>query len=773
MVTNKERDYMYEMYVLDPRARVNVGIRRRLAPLMDNEIDKIKLMNSLLLSMPGSPSLYYGDEIGMGDNIFLGDRNGVRTPMQWSSDRNGGFSRADPQCLYLPLIMDPIYGFGSVNVEAQQREQGSLLNWMQRVLALRKNHHAFGRGELVFLHPRNRKILAYIRLYQDDIILCVANLSRAAQAVELDLSVYKGSVPVELMGRASFPPIGELPYILTLPGHNYYWFRLASGEDAPAWHDEHLLPEELPTLVLFDGWNSFFNDRVLPSRVAIAEKVRHQLEAEVLPHFIATQHWFGDKGNVLQRVVINNYAEWERDGNKWLISLCRVERDLSEYSLCFLPLALAWENGEEKQLRALLPATAAKVRQQAEIGIMAYAFADVSFCLALVEAIGSREVLSCAIGGNIRFSPTDAFISPRNVAAKQSVKSLGIQGTNTTVVISEQYFLKGYRQLEIGRNAEFEIGRFLSDVVKFPNIAPMFGIVEYERSDGEKMSLALLQGYVGNQGDFWNYTLDYLARFLEKCRTAAEQPKPAGQAHVGYLVLLRTLGQRTGELHNALGKVTSNPAFDPEPVTDADLSNWMQHGQAEAHRTLELLKNRAAALPVSVLELAEALLAQHTALTERLQINSSGQFKTVKTRCHGDYHLGQVLLTQNDFVITDFKGDAACEFAERHRKHSPLRDVADMLRSLSYAAHTALAHASAEQPKDREKFEPLTRDWEAEASRVFLEAYTEAVGTSVLTTDAPLLDLFILEKALYDVRNELVERPDWVVIPLRCILSRL
>lgn len=773
MVTDKERDYMYEMYVLDPRARVNVGIRRRLAPLMDNEIDKIKLMNSLLLSMPGSPSLYYGDEIGMGDNIFLGDRNGVRTPMQWSPDRNAGFSRADPQCLYLPLIMDPIYGFGSVNVEAQQREQGSLLNWMQRVLALRKNHHAFGRGQLVFLHPRNRKILAYFRLYQDDIILCVANLSRAAQAFELDLSAYKGRVPVELMGRASFPPIGELPYILTLPGHNYYWFRLANGDEVPAWHDEHPLPVELPTLVLFDGWNSFFNDRVIPSRVAIAEKVRNQLEETILPNYIATQHWSCDKGNVLRRVVINDYAEWESEGKKWLMTLCRVEGDLSESYFCFLPLTLAWENGDAKQLHAMLPATAAKVRQQAEIGILAYAFADVSFCLALVQAIGSRVVLPCAIGGSIRFSPTDAFISLHNVATNQSIRALGIHGTNTTVVVAEQYFLKGYRQLEMGLNAEFEIGRFLSDVVKFPNIAPVFGIVEYEGSDGEKMSLAILQGYVGNQGDFWNYTLNYLGRFLEKYHTAVEQPKPAGQAHVAYLVLLRTLGQRTGELHKALGKVTSNPAFDPEPVTDADLSNWMQHGQAEAHRTLELLKSREAALPLSVLELAETLLAHRTGLTERLQINSFGQFKTVKARCHGDYHLGQVLLTQNDFVITDFKGDASCEFAERHRKHSPLRDVADMLRSFSYAAHTALAHACAEQPKDMEKFEPFIRDWEAEASRVFLEAYTEVVGSSVLTTDAPLLDLFILEKALYDVRNELVERPDWVVIPLRCILSRL
>lgn len=768
---------MYQMYVVDPRARVNVGIRRRLAPLMDNEIDKIKLMNSLLLSMPGSPSLYYGDEIGMGDNFFLGDRNGVRTPMQWSPDRNAGFSRADPQRLYLPPIMDPVYGFGSVNVEAQQRERGSLLNWMQRVLALRKNHQAFGRGELVFLHPRNRKILAYFRLYQDDIILCVANLSRAAQAVELDLSAYKGRVPVELMGRASFPPIGELPYLLTLPGHNHYWFRLASGEEAPVWHDEHLLPEELPTLVLFDGWNSFFNDRVIPSRIAIAEKVRHQLEEEVLPHFVATQHWSGAKYDVLRRVVINDYAEWGSDGKKWLIALCSVEGDLGVPYSCFLPLALAWENGDEKHLRAMLPTTVAKVRQQAQIGILADAFADEWFCQALAEAIRSRETLTCATG-TIRFSPTDAFVSLSKASATLSIRSLGLQGSNTTVVLAEQYFLKGYRHLEIGIHPEFEMGRFLTEVVKFPNIAPVFGLVEYEDSEGRKMTLALLQGYVRNQGDCWNYTLDYLGRFLEECRTAGEPPKPAEQAHAAYLVLIRTLGQRTGELHNALGKITGDSAFDPEPVNDSDLSNWIQHGQAEAQRTLNLLKSRELELAVSVVELAQTLLARRNALAERLQacISGSGQLKLVKTRYHGNYHLGHVLLAHNDFVITDFKGDPTCTFVERHHKHSSLRDVADMLRSFSYAAHTALAHASAEQPKNMSKFEPFVREWEAEVSRVFLAAYMETVGNSLVAPDAPLrdlLDLFILEKALYDVRNALDKRPDWVVIPLRCILSRL
>jgi maltose alpha-D-glucosyltransferase/alpha-amylase len=777
MVTNKERDYMYQMYVGDPRARVNVGIRRRLAPLMDNEIDKIKLMNSLLLSMPGSPIIYYGDEIGMGDNFFLGDRNGVRTPMQWSPDRNAGFSRADPQRLYLPPIMDPVYGYASVNVEAQQRERASLLNWMKRVLALRKNHQAFGRGKLVFLHPGNRKILAYYRLYEDDIILCVANLSRAAQAVELDLSAYKGCVPVELMGRSAFPPIGELPYLLTLPGHNYYWFRLASGDEVPAWHEEHLLPEELPTLVLFDGWLSFFRERVVSWRMTMAETVRSQLEEDALPRFIAVQRWYGGKGEIVRQVIITDYAEWVSADYKWLVTLSRIEGAACEPITCFLPLALAWENGDEERLHAMSPTTVAKVRQQAQVGIMSDAFADGVFCRAMVQAIGAGQTLSCQ-QGVIRFSSTNAFGAHTKVDfANLPVRPPGTQGSNTAVVLGDQLFLKGYRHLQIGTHPEFEIGRFLTEVAHFPNTAPVFGIVEYQGNDGNNMTLALLQGYVRNQGDGWEYTLDYLARFLEESRTAAEPIELATKPHSAYLVLIGTLGQRTGELHNALGKVTGDNAFDPEPVTETDFADWVLHVQTEALATLELLEHRKSELAETILEPVKSLLAQRNALVKRINACISEPVIAVKTRYHGDFHLGQVLLTQNDFVITDFEGEPSRPFAERRHKHSPLRDVAGMLRSFNYAAHTALAHAVAEQTKDLPKFEPLLHDWEAEVKQVFLTAYKEAISCSgPISSDAAfydLLDLFLLEKALYEVRYELNNRPDWVVIPIEGILSLL
>jgi maltose alpha-D-glucosyltransferase/alpha-amylase len=229
MVTDEERDYMYSEYVKDPRMRANIGIRRRLAPLLDNDRNQLELFTALLLSLPGSPVLYYGDEIGMGDNIWLGDRDSVRTPMQWTPDRNAGFSRCDPGRLYLPVIMDAVYGYQAVNVEAQSTSSQSLLNWTRRMIQVRREHPAFGLGDFTELGCSNPSMLAYLRKYTDDrndLVICVNNMSRFPQPVELDLSEYQGGVPVELTGGVRFPPIGELPYLLTLPGHGFYWFNI-------------------------------------------------------------------------------------------------------------------------------------------------------------------------------------------------------------------------------------------------------------------------------------------------------------------------------------------------------------------------------------------------------------------------------------------------------------------------------------------------------------------------------------------------------------------
>jgi maltose alpha-D-glucosyltransferase/alpha-amylase len=231
MVTDEERDYMYAEYAKDPRMKINVGIRRRLAPLLDNGRDDVELLHAIMFSLPGSPVLYYGDEIAMGDNIFLGDRDGVRTPMQWTPDRNGGFSRADFAQLYAPPLMDPVYGYQAVNVEAQLRTPTSLLRWLRRFIALRKEHPVFGMGTYEPLKTTNHRVFAHVRRFEDDIALCVHNIARSAQAVELDLTRFVGRYPEEMFGRTRFPAVGELPYLLTLAPRGFFWFLLKQEDE--------------------------------------------------------------------------------------------------------------------------------------------------------------------------------------------------------------------------------------------------------------------------------------------------------------------------------------------------------------------------------------------------------------------------------------------------------------------------------------------------------------------------------------------------------------
>ncbi|TAK82838.1 MAG: maltose alpha-D-glucosyltransferase [Aquabacterium sp.] len=768
MVTSKERDYMYSTYAADPRARINLGIRRRLAPLMDNDMDRIKLMNSLLLSMRGSPIIYYGDEIGMGDNFFVGDRNGVRTPMQWSPDRNAGFSRADPQRLYLPPIMDANYGFEAVNVEAQLRDPSSLLHWMRRMLAVRKTSQSFGRGDLVFLKPGNRKILAYLREHRGEAILCVANLSRSAQPVELDLARFKGRVPVEMLGRTAFPPVGELPYLLTLPGYGFYWFRLAEDVAVPSWHTSMLPLEERPVLVLFDGWHSLFRDHVVPWRIGLAIKTRAQFEEDTLPRFVETQRWYAAKGAAAKAARLADHAIWEAGEDSWLLPLVDVE-GAGEAARYFVPLAMAWEETDEEKMRALGTAAVARVRQQAKVGVMADAFWDERFCRQLVRNIGERREIKTE-AGSIRFVPTAAFadLAGRPLDAMVVGRPRG-QSSNTIVTLDETLFVKGYRRLRTGVNPEYEMGRFLTEVAKFPHCVPVAGVVEHVGRNGEVTTLAMAQSYVSNQGDGWSYTLDYLERHFEEQRTSVKAlPK---DVHGAYLALVETLGRRTAQLHLALATPSGDAAFDPAPITAADTTAWRQQILAEAATTLDMLEAALPQLPEHARADAREVLQLRLPILQRIE-TQSGAPRGLKTRFHGDYHLAQVLLVKNDFVITDFEGEPGRSFEERRAKHSPLRDVAGMLRSFGYAAAGAIRKLDG-QAEDRGALELLAAEWEAAARAAFLLGYEETAGGSGiydgLRPGEGLLGLFELEKALYELRYELNNRPDWVRIPLQGI----
>jgi maltose alpha-D-glucosyltransferase/alpha-amylase len=778
MVTSKERDYMYSMYASDARARINLGIRRRLAPLLENDTERIKLMKSLLLSMPGTPVLYYGDEIGMGDNIFLGDRDGVRTPMQWTSDRNGGFSRADPQRLYLPPIQDPVYGYEAVNVEAQSRLSSSLLSWTRRLLAVRGSTQAFGRGQFTMLHPGNRKVLAYVRTHDDEVILCVANVSRVAQPVELDLAAWKGRVPVEMMGRSTFPPIGDLPYMLTLPGHGFFWFRLSIDATPPRWHADRLPAEDLEVMVLFDGWNSFFRHRVVPWRIGLAEKTREQLERDLLPRFLQRQRWFAGKAGQVDRVVLTDHAQLASGSHEWLLALTQVRSAIGD-ARYFLPLAMSFEDDEHERTNALAGMAVSKVRQQAKMGMLGDAMADEAFCRALVEAIGNRRVLKAdgAEGGRIRFTPTASFAAIVGAAldGDTTLKRLTLS-SNSVSLLGDSLFLKAYRRLLPGGDIELEMGRHLTDVVGYANCVPVAGSVEFLADDGRVWTLALLQQQLINQGDAWTLTVGQLARQLEM------PPDPAGGMADASAAVERVhvLARRVAELHLALARRSADPAFDPEPVQPADLQRWTQAVRDELAATLALLDSRQAAWadPASTeAQLAAQVSAAREVLFGGIALVQQARVSGLKTRLHGDLHLGQVLVQRDDFFIIDFEGEPNRSVEERRAKHSALRDVAGMLRSFDYARHTAL-HQVAQSVTDIERLAPAARLWERSVRAAFLGTYREVVLAGGLYADAaafddamPLLDLFELEKALYELRYEIDNRPDWVGVPLAGIAA--
>ena len=769
MVTDRERDYMYQTYASDPRMRVNVGIRRRLAPLMDNDTDRIKLLNSLLLSMPGSPIIYYGDEIGMGDNIYLGDRNGVRTPMQWTPDRNAGFSRADPQRLYLPPIMDPIYGYASVNVEAQERDPASLLQWMKRVIGVRKKHQVFGRGRLRFLHPGNRKVLAYLRESEHETVLCVANLSRAAQPVELDLSEFVGRVPVELLGRTPFPPIGALPYLLTVAGHGFYWFLLAVDADAPDWHDQYLPRHELAVLVLPEELQTLRPQAT--SRAEVTRRALQTLEQTVLPAFLPTRRWFAAKGSAIETVQVLEQELWQ----DWLLMLVGVRLADGSEQRYFLPLGLVWEEQDELP-GPLLAAALCRVRRQARTGLMVDAFDDERFVRALVHGLGEQAQAPLGTGA-LRFFSTRALAGlSGGMSTTAGLRRPASEGSNSAAIIDGRLFLKGYRRVRAGLNPEVEMGRVLTES-GYPQIVQLAGWLEYRASDGNPATLALLQAYVENQGDAWQHTIDHLERTLEGYgRLLGAENEEDG--HAAYLGLVDTLGRRTAELHQALAGVHSEPAFAPEAITCEDLAAWRDQIVEEATETLDRLAARLATLPEQTRSAAQAMCERRSALLESVAALLPERVEATRTRYHGDFHLGQVLIAENDVILIDFEGEPARPLAERARKHSPLRDVAGMLRSFDYAAQVALQQVCADRPEDLAQLQCSVNDWRRRSVERFLLAYRRAArGSSFYPPDAAhaaaLVRLFVIEKALYEVRYELDSRPDWVGIPLQGLREAL
>ncbi|HEU4344956.1 MAG TPA: maltose alpha-D-glucosyltransferase [Candidatus Binatia bacterium] len=781
MVTDEDRDYMYNVYANDPRARINLGIRRRLAPLLGNNRRKMELLNSLLFSLPGTPVIYYGDEIGMGDNIYLGDRNGVRTPMQWSADRNAGFSRANPQRLYLPVIIDPEHHYETVNVEAQQQNPSSLLWWMKRLVLLRKNHQAFGRGTIEFLYPENRKALVFIRRFQEENILVVANLSRFVNYVELDLSAYKGMVPVELFGHTRFPAIGELPYFLTLGPHAFYWFSLEpsrlQGSRAAV---EGFEPARLE---VSGGWETIFDGA---PRTALER---------ALPAYLLSCRWFGGKALPIRSVKSVDIIPYSADSVTASFTTWKVEYAGGTPETYLLPLAFA-AGDRAFELRQANPqgvVAQIKLKEKNSVteGILYDALCDPWFTRSLLDVIARGRRFK-SNGAEIRAQPSKVFRSIRgNSEASLEPSLLRREQSNTSIVYGDRLILKLFRRVTEGLNPDLEIGRFITEKTSFEHIPPLAGFLEMSKGRAEPATLGILQGLVANQGDAWRYMLDSLDHYFEEALSGNPAPREVVLPEQSLIELAQgeitlsapglpsaqLLGRRTGEFHLALASDRKDPAFAPEPFTALYRRSLFQSTRALTDQSLTLLEKRLKTLPEEIQPDAEKVLKLEGAILARFRQILDKKMTAMRIRCHGDYHLGQVLCTGKDFVIIDFEGEPARPVSERRLKRSPLRDVAGMLRSFNYAALSKLK-SNAVRPEDAFQLKPRAAYWTLWVSVSFLKGYLEATRQAVFMPKSPdeitlLLDIYLLEKVIYELSYELNNRPDWVGVPIEGILEMM
>ncbi|SFG94268.1 maltose alpha-D-glucosyltransferase/ alpha-amylase [Palleronia marisminoris] len=763
MVTDRERDYLWDFYASDKRARINMGIRRRLAPLLQNDRRKIELLNSLLMSMPGTPIVYYGDEIGMGDNYYLGDRDGVRTPMQWTADRNAGFSRALPQELYLPTIQDPVYGYQAINVEAQQSSPTSQLNWIRRMIAVRQRHDVFGRGEIELLYPANRKVLAYLRRTETETVLCVANLSRQAQAAEIDLHDFQGRVPIEMTGQSAFPPVGQLPYLLTLPGYGFYWFLLTDADEAPGWHTPHAqtLPDFL-TLTTRDGTLTG----------ALSDRAAGDFVSQTLRNYLPLQRWFAAKENRIDGVSLHQLAALNDGQHMLSVADVKVGGGTQRY---FLPLSAVW--GEDAlTMSPRLPATLAKLRRANRVGAILDGAVDEKMAITLLDTL--REGRTVEAGqGSIDFTRSDRLDElgedpgePRLLSAEQS---------NASIAFSDKVILKLYRRLQEGVQPDIEVARFLTEETEFTASPALLGTIDWTAPDGGVTTLAAASEFVRNQGDAWTYVTEALDRDLERREMGGRETDPAAQGDQpvlgGPLDIGNVLGRRTAELHQALASGADGTAFSQEPLTAEVVTSLVDTVRGELTETLDRLQDRLGSLPEASRPVAEAVLERRDALLGRIEALRGMDPSGGIGRIHGDYHLGQVLVVETDVMIIDFEGEPARSLAERTAKTSPLRDVAGMMRSFDYALWSTLRRRI-EFGADPERTMAHVEGWRRATQGIFLEAYRETATKTPLHPSDPafeqaLLDLFLIQKAGYEVGYEMAMRPDWVDIPLRGLLA--
>ncbi|MFB3815671.1 MAG: maltose alpha-D-glucosyltransferase [Terriglobales bacterium] len=787
MVTDEERDYMYRGYAADREMRINLGIRRRLAPLLENDRRKMELMNALLFSLPGTPVVYYGDEIGMGDNVYLGDRNGVRTPMQWSGDRNAGFSRANPQRLYLPVNIDPEYHYENVNVETQLKNPHSLLWWMKRVIAQRKQFRAFGRGTLEFLHPSNRRVLAFVRQFEDEIVVVVANLSRFAQGADLDLSKFRGMAPVEVFGRTQFPVIGDNPYFISLGPHAFYWFhlepRIVTAESTTAGG----AAEDVPVLAV-DTWDSVLTRRT------------RQTLARAMPSLLQGRRWFLGKGRTIRTAEISDVIPIP--GTSAYILVVGVNYSDGEPDRYVLPVSLAV--GEKAGSIAEAQRNSIVARLQTDDGaegVLYGAIYDRQFSDALLNAIARRRKFKGETGEIIAAHTRSFRRAWADRMANLEPAPLRADQSNTSIVYGDRILLKLFRKIEPGISTEREMVEFLTTQAAYPHVPTSMGSLEYRGADSAPVTLAVLNTYVHSETDGWNYAIDNLSLFFERALAlAADDPRlqelascdgslteqhpksPLLTDLIGhFLDTVRLLGVRTAELHLALSSRPDIPAFAPEPFTDFYRLSLYHAMLGRVTRAFDQLRVRMRQLHEAAQEEASTLLSHEAQVRRYFHFVRNNRITATLIRHHGNLRLTEVLYTGKDFCIIDFEGDPRRPLSERRIKRSALRDVASMVRSFHYAAHAALfgrVPGIVPSAVSFSQLEKWARAWYGCVSAAFVRSYLDrAEGASFVPSSREqvrhLLTAYLLEKALIEIEYETEHRPEWARIPIRGILDIL
>lgn len=773
MVSDEERDYMYRIYAKDPKARINLGIRRRLAPLLDNDRARIELMYILLLSLPGTPVIYYGDEIGMGDNYYLGDRDGVRTPMQWSSDRNAGFSTANPQQLYLPMIIDPLYHYAVINVENQERNPSSLLWWIRRLLVVRKNYKAFGSGKVEYISSSNPKALAFIRSVDGENILIVVNLSRFPQATELELAKYSGYLPRELFHQNPFPLIGEGLYNITLGPYGYFWLSLKPSEKLV----ERRFEEAAPRYRVEKSWEQIF-----------VSKSRQFLERRVFPRFLKESRWFERKTATINHTRLLSQIPVE---NAFLCMLEVTYLETEEIDNYLLAISYAEGKEAENLLENIPKSVLAHLSVGSEEGILYASTYDEGFRQALLEVIIHKR--------HIKTETEELVGIPGNLLKKGQLpytplpsQILWGEQSNSSLLFGQQYFLKFYRRLEEGIQPEIEMNRFLTETVGYKNTPQFAGLIEWRRPGMQPTAIVFLEEYVPNEGTGWSFALDTLTKFYEEVLVLKNLDDLTGKIKEGktgrefapllddliggrFLEAARLLGQRTAEMHIALASNTKDPAFRPEPFSLLYQRSVYQSTRSSLRTVFQALKKYA--VDDSMKEMVSELLSKEQELLTYFRRFTEKVYDGMRTRIHGDFHLGQTLYTGKDFMIIDFEGEPLMSMSARRIKRSPLRDVAGMIRSLHYAAHRVLFHDSILIGEKEMRLRPWGDLWYERVSQLYLESYMKVIGQSPLhlvpENEADrryFLQCAILNKCIYEVGYELNTRPDWVAIPCQGLL---